>query len=289
MGVFAALIAALGWAIATRIYRFMGSLWSPLALTCIKSGVASVMFALWIHFAGGSFSTDSLAPVLWLVLSGAIGIGLGDTALFRALMQMGESRSLMIAETLAPAFVVIAAWFFLNEQLSLRQILGMVVVVAAVDMVVGLRRSSGGNALNRIGIGWATLSALCQAIGVIISRATFNSTDISAETSALWRLIGGLGIVVVLMAVSRVSLIPKSKPSGRQYGLLLCAIVLGTFVALWGLQLAIKLLPAGIAQTLLVTCALMAAMIAALKGERLRPVQWFGLLLGLPGVALVVM
>ena len=287
MGIVAALTAALGWAIATRIYRSMGSLWSPLVLTFIKSAVASVMFALWIFFAAGDFATGSPTAVVWLLVSGAIGIGLGDTALFRALMQMGESRSLMIAETLAPTFVVIAAWFFLNEQLSLQQIFGMVIVVAAVDMVVGLR-SNGGNALNRIGIGWATLSALCQAIGVIISRATFVNVDISAETSALWRLLGGVAIVVVLMAVGRVGLTPKSKPSGRQYWLLFSAIFLGTFVALWGLQLAIKLLPAGIAQTLLVTCALMAAVIAAIKGERLRPVQWFGLLLGLPGVALVV-
>ncbi|UTW44648.1 DMT family transporter [bacterium SCSIO 12696] len=288
MGVFAALIAALGWAIATRIYRAMGSLWPPLVLTCIKSGVASVMFAVWILVFGSGFGNNFGEAIVWLILSGAIGIGLGDTALFRALMQMGESRSLMIAETFAPAFVVIAAWFFLNEQLSVRQIIGMVVVVAAVDMVVGLRATNSGNVLNRVGIGWATLSALCQAIGVIISRAVFTTEDISAEASAFWRLLGGLAIVLLLMAVNRVSLVPKSRPSNRQYWLLFWAIVLGTFVALWGLQLAIKELPAGVAQTLLVTCALMAAVIAAIKGERLRPVQWFGLLLGLPGVALVV-
>lgn len=289
MGVIAALTAALCWALATRIYRGMGSFWSPLSLTFIKNIFAIGLFGMAILATGGGFISNSPEAVWWLILSGAIGIGIGDVSLFKALNTLGEARTLMVAETLAPILVVVIAWLTLSEQLSWLQLLGVLVIIFAVDMVVGFRSGRRKNNLNSKGLLWAMLAAACQAAGAVISRAAFTSSDISAEASALWRLLGGLSLVSVLLIVNRHSLKPKSTPTKYQWGSLLTAIVIGTFIAIWALQLSFKLLPAGIAQTLIVTCALMAALIAVFKGERLSPRQWFGLALGIPGVAMLVL
>ncbi|WIO74331.1 DMT family transporter [Porticoccaceae bacterium LTM1] len=289
MGVIAALTAALCWALATRIYRGMGAFWSPLSLTFIKNFIAIGLFGLAIFLSSGDFVSGSSEAVWWLILSGAIGIGIGDVSLFKALNTLGEARTLMVAETLAPILVVVIAWLALSEQLSWLQLFGVVVIIFAVDMVISFRSGRRNNSLNYKGLLWAMLAACCQATGAVISRAVFTSSDISAEASALWRLLGGLSLALILLIINRHSLKPKSALTKYQWGSLLAAIVIGTFIAIWALQLSFKLLPAGIAQTLIVTCALMAALIAAFKGERLSPKQWFGLVLGVPGVAMLVL
>lgn len=103
-------------------------------------------------------------------------------------------------------------------------------------------------------------------------------------TFLLLRFIG-----VLLILVPLVLLLKAPWPSGRQTRHIAIAGVLLQAGYLSGVWAAIKLgMPAGLSALIVGMQPILTAFAAPLLGERVRPVQWLGLLFGLGGVALVV-
>jgi drug/metabolite transporter (DMT)-like permease len=284
-GIFYALTAAAFWAIATRLYRDMSLYWTAASLALIKSLVSLGLFIAWFVISGKPLFDQESEVIIWLVVSGIIGIAIGDTALFMALYRMGERQTLLIAETAAPMFVLIAAFIMLAEQIALLQLAGIVLVILGVDWVIGLRKGTGH--FDGTGIGWAVLAALCQTFGVLISRLYLTETDITAEATALWRIAGACLALPLWLIYRGESLKPASATSLRVYLRLLAGILLGTFLGILFLQISISLLPAGIAQTLIATSILFATLFAAIRGEVVELRQWFGVIIAIVGVVLI--
>src|SRR5580698_10473467 len=88
---------------------------------------ATIFLTFWAFlFCHGAFgSTFQL-----LFISGAIGIGIGDVALFQALPLLGPSLTMMLTRCLAPPFAALIEWLWLGTKLSGMQILfGCVILV----------------------------------------------------------------------------------------------------------------------------------------------------------------
>lgn len=285
-GTLFALSAALFWAIATRIFRQMSVFWSPAGLATIKSVVSVALFLAWFAIAGIPFWQHETQTLLWLLGSGVIGIALGDTALFYALYRMGERQTLLVAETAAPILVVSLAFLLLAEAISARQLAGIVLIIFGVDWVIGLRQRTA--TFDGIGILWALLAAGCQAFGMLVSRTFLTTTEISAEETALWRLLGASIALPVWLVIRRQSLWPLAPVDLRTGTRLFIAIVLGTFLGILFLQLSVDLLPAGLAQALIATSIIFATIIGAVRGDLVDPRQWAGVIIAVGGVALIV-
>ena len=284
-GIFAALTAALFWAVATSLYRQMSSYWTPAGLATVKSGVSTLMFLIVFAVMGVEFWDHQTDTILWLVISGVIGIAIGDTAIFYALYRMTEREALIVAETAAPIFVVLAAYTFLAETLSYAQLAGVLLVVVGVDAVLGLRR---GEKFDALGIAFATLAAACQAFGMVVSRVFLTQTDITAEESAFWRLLGAVVVLPFWLLIRKESIRPAIKMNRTALWRLFVAIVLGTFLGILLLQLAVQKLPAGLAQALIVTSIIFATMIGYFRGDKITAGQWLGVGVAVAGVGLIV-
>lgn len=284
-GIACALSAAAFWAIATRLFKGMAAYWSAASLALIKSIVSLVLFLLWFGVAGMPLFDQELNVIGWLILSGVIGIAVGDTALFLALYQMGERQTLLVAETAAPVFVLLGAFTILSEHVAVLQLIGIVIVILGVDWVIGLRKGTGH--FDGRGVAWALLAALCHSFGVLVSRLFLVETDISAEATALWRIAGACLVLPVWLVVSRDTLLPAAPLTRVVVSRLFVGILLGTFLGILLLQFSIALLPAGIAQTLIATSALFTVIIAALLGEKVSARQWLGVITAVGGVALI--
>ncbi|MCP4275570.1 MAG: DMT family transporter, partial [Gammaproteobacteria bacterium] len=98
-GEIAALTTALCWAIAARLFRLLGRSFSPLAMNFWKGSISIVLLSIATQFFLPSVSLPPSAWY-WLLLSGAIGIGLGDTFFFQALNKIGDAQTMLVAETL---------------------------------------------------------------------------------------------------------------------------------------------------------------------------------------------
>ena len=209
-------------------------------------------------------------PYVLLLLSGMIGIGLGDTAYFSALNHLGPRRVLLM-ESVAPPIAALLAWIFLAEVLGLVAWLGILLTLVGVAWVISERVPDVNPQLAdpRRGVLLGLLAALGQAVGVVMSRAALTSTTIDPLWSTLLRLSGGVLMLTILLLARR-QVWSEMQPlrSPRLVSVVALAAVLGTYLALWLQQTALKFAPAGIAQSLMATSPLFILPIALWLGDR---------------------
>jgi len=299
-GVAAALGAALLWVLATRLFHGAGERLPPLRLNAAKGGIALLLFSASLPFLLPGSRLPSPTESAWLALSGVVGIGLGDTAYFRALAGLGTRRVLLLELLAAPSSLALA-WLVLGEALAPRAGLGLLLTLGGVGLAVNAGFPAEGRPALRGAVRWGLLAAACQGAGIVMARGAFREPGLEPALAAWIRL--GAGELVLLAVLGWLAWTSRrARPGagqatqqtpptpGRRRELLLrvgAAATLGTWLGIWLQQASLATLPAGVAQTLLSTAPLFALALAALAGRRARPAAWAGGALALAGVYLL--
>lgn len=267
----AALGAACLWAISSAIYGRLGQQISPLYLNLLKGAIAIALILVTLLVRGELLTEIATRNLQLLLLSGAIGIGLGDTAFFAALNCLGARRALLM-ETLAPPMTAIFALVFLQEALSSSVWIGIILTIFGVAWVVTERVSEQENYPIRLkaGIIYGAIAALALAIGGVLSRAALADTSISPLWAALLRLVAGVVSLLLWIPLNRQQqrFLPKLPSLSFVAGIGFAAFA-GTYLGIWLQQSAIKFTAVGIALTLTNTAPLFILPIAALSGEKI--------------------
>lgn len=288
-GGLAALTAAFLWALASIWFTDLGRHLAILEVNLLKGALALALLSATLLLGGGSLQNIPPEALSLLLVSGVVGITLGDSAYLQALQHLGPRRTLLLA-TLAPPMVGLIAWAFLDEALIWTAWLGIALTVAGVAWVI-LERSpldSPSGSLRR-GLWFGFLAALAQSAAIVLSRAALTRTNVDPLQSTILRLGAAVVVLVIWLLLRRRPLISRAAFAAqpRLWGLLAAASVVGTYLALWLQQISILLAPAGIVQTLLSTSPIFILPIAALQGERISPRAVLGVLLALGGVGLL--
>jgi drug/metabolite transporter (DMT)-like permease len=287
-GEIAGLSAALIWAIASSIYVGLGKQMPPLILNFTKSGIAIGFILLTLLLLGEAPELSGMS-VLLLGLSGAIGIGLGDTAFFASLNMLGARRALLF-EALSPSMAAILAGLFLNELLGLQTWIGIALTLGGVAWVVVERTPDEPRDRSHLwrGVGFGFLAALGQAGGAVLSRAALAGTPVSPLWSTLIRLMAGVLILLIWMLAKRQSLrVFQPLRSPRFLAILALTAFCGTYLAIWLQQTALKFTATGIAQALTSTSPLFVIPIAFWAGERVSVRAILGATIALAGIWLL--
>lgn len=286
MGVFAALGTALCWAIAARLFRGTGNAFSPLTMNFWKGFISIVILAVVIVVVRPSgYEPPTL---LWLLLSGFIGIGIGDTCFFKALKTIGDSQAVLVAETLAPLFTALFAMAFIGEWITWQQWVGIAVVLLSVDMVIKARRRNTTHVFATSGYLYGVGAAICQAVGAVVSRDILGSGEIDAASAAFLRLVGGMFFVVPLIMITRTRWLPVIPTHQRVWPAFLLATLLGTTAAIYLQMFAFAYAKAAVVQTLIATSALMSLGVAWVMGEKATKATLGWSVVALIGVGILV-
>ncbi|OKH25879.1 DMT family transporter [Chroogloeocystis siderophila] len=287
-GELAALSAACLWAVASVIYSRVGQTIHPLELNLFKGAIAVVLLLFTIFISGDVLPPLAFNDYLFFILSGMLGIGLGDSAFLTALKYLGARRTLLM-ETLAPPMTAILALLFLQEQLSFAAWCGIILTIVGIAWVLSERTPNIGTHhpthLLR-GISFGILAAIALATGAVLSRAVFATTTVSSLWAALLRLSGGLCILIPWVALKTRSSGLKL-PSRRAIAAIFIASFTGTYLGIWLQQTAIKLTAAGIALTLTNTSPLFVLPLAAAMGERISFRAIAGVAIAIAGIAVL--
>jgi drug/metabolite transporter (DMT)-like permease len=291
-GELAALTAALLWAASSVIYVLLGQTIPPLQLNFLKGIIAIAFLILTLFWLREVFPKFEVVPVTFLIISGVIGIGLGDTAYFSALNNLGARRTLLL-ETVAPPLGALLALIFLQEQLSVSAWCGILLTLLGVAWVISERIPLvlGKKPHPVIGIAWGMLAAIAQATGAVLSRHALVESTISPLWSTLLRLIGGTVVVFALLSLP----FPSAKPlpsklnfwSFRLLGTIALTAFVSTYFGIWLQQTSLKFAPTGIAQTLLATSPLFVLPIAAAMGEKISLRAFLGVFVAIAGIGLL--
>lgn len=291
-GEVAALAAACLWSIASVVYGLLGQRIPPMQLNLIKGIIAIALLLLTILISGELLPQLSVLPVCLLFLSGAVGIGWGDTAFLAAINYLGARRVLLLG-TLAPPITAIAATIFLQERLNVSAWCGILLTILGVAWVV-TERTPGGSEVDSThlwqGIGFALLAAITNAAGAILSRAAFANASISPLWAALLRLSAGVLTILVWAWFSRSKQMIFSDPYWQSRRVILAsffAAFCGTFLGIWLQQTAIKFTSVGIASTLLQTSPLFVIPIAVGMGEKVSLRAIAGVGIAIAGIGLL--
>ena len=290
MGVFAALGTALCWAIAARLFRGTGNAFSPLTMNFWKGLISIGILAVVLLFVQPvSLSTST---IVWLLISGFIGIGIGDTCFFKALQSIGDSQAVLVAETLAPLFTALFAMAFIGEWITWQQWVGVAVVLLSVDMVIKARKRSTTHVFATSGYLYGVAAALCQAIGAVVSRDILSTGDIDAASAAFLRLVGGMVFVVPFIAITKTRYMPvidyQNDSGKRVWPTFIMATLLGTTAAIYLQMFAFAYAKAAVVQTLIATSALMSLGVAWVLGEKATKATFMWSAVALIGVAILV-
>jgi drug/metabolite transporter (DMT)-like permease len=289
-GEFAALFTAFLWAIASTFFERAGKKIPSVELNLLKGLLGLVFLGVTVLLVGETFASLDARPILLLVVSGVVGIGLGDTFFFKALDALGPRRALLVS-SLTPAITALIALAFLHEALSGQAWAGMLITLAGIAWVITERpgKANSGLRFPLDGVLYALLFAVCQAVGAVLSRAALVETGVSSLQSTLIRLCSGLlvlaaWIILTKKPVGRWLRQPGAARVGMQS---ILATFLGTYLGMWLQQTAYKLTPVGIAQTLTSTSPLFILPIAALAQEKISVRAVLGAGVAMAGIVLL--
>lgn len=288
-GEIAALSAAVVWALATWIYSQFSHHFSAMQLNIVKGVAASGMMLVvmpWIEMPTMAISATHLAI---LAVSGIIGIAVGDSAYFASLKRIGANKTLLL-ESLAPPLSGVLALVALGSVLPLQSWLGVLLTTLAVTFVI-FQPDASGQQTNWSGVGFGLLASVCQASGVVISHYALVAGDLPPLLGSLIRLsVGVLAVAMVIVLFEQKPFSSMRKHLGQltksAFLWLLGAIFVGTFLALWLQQIALKHANPAIAQTLIATSPLFMLFIYMVKGEKVTAKSIIGTLAAVGGISL---
>ena len=133
IGILSAFGAALSWTYACFIWRSQTEKYQSIDINLVKNLIAFLIFLpTFINIS----DLNDLKSLLILLLSGIIGIGLGDTFYIKSLQVIGTRRTLSI-ETLSPLLAALSGEIFINENLAPRSYLGILII--SISLFILLR------------------------------------------------------------------------------------------------------------------------------------------------------
>lgn len=297
IGGFAALLAALLWAISAIIFRNLGKSIPPTELNLVKGCFAAILMLFTTLLMREAFPIIPLTALVLLIFSGVVGIGIGDTAYFESLNHLGSRIALLMA-MLAPSLTGAFAWVFLGESIAAAGCIGVGITFAGIIWVITEEQSTDqkNNINYRKGIQFGVISALAQAIGAVITRYALTSdlVIITALQLSIIRILAGILYLVLFLFLDRkshFSWLQKTNnhlfSNRRLIGMIVLVGFLGTYSAIWLQSLAIQYAPVAIAQTLLSTSPLFVLPIIALRGEKVSFRAVGGVILSLAGIIML--
>lgn len=288
-----ALTAALCWSFGGLLSTTPARTLGAVRFNRVRLVIVSMMLVATSLFSGGWTTLDWHAVKI-LILSAIIGVLIGDTCLYSTLKRLGPRRTGILFTANAP-FTVIIGYLFLHERLEPTTIGGCLLIMAGVVLAIFFGTGSGQKHLFEkvqgtlsAGISFGILSALCQAVAVIIARPIMASGVDAISASAL-------RVVVSALALTLFQLVYHRKGTGTGEPLTVKLIVQTGLSGLVGMALGMTFLlfalangSAGLVSTLSATSPVLILPILWLStGEKPAPGAWLGAFLAVIGAGCI--
>jgi drug/metabolite transporter (DMT)-like permease len=221
--------------------------------------LAALFLGLWAHTLGQGWGGGAFALFF---LSGVIGFGLGDYALFEALPRLGPRLSSLMINCLAAPFAALIEWLWLDTRLSAAQMFWGVLILSGVGLSLAPERGLPIPPRQRLtGILLGLAAGFGQGLGAVITRKAFAlaaaaGTPVDGGTAAYQRILGGLAFVTLPYLWHRLrrrwrqggetdsSLPPRERR--RAWAWVLANALAGPSVGVGFYQWALKTTPSGI-------------------------------------------
>ena len=288
----AAVGASMCWAMTGLLSQWPAQQLGALGFTWLRQSLVAVMLLAVVVVTGRWHGVEA-DDFLRLALSGFIGIFLGDTLLYFALLRLGPRRSGALFALNAP-LAALLGWMALGEDLTPPIIGGIMLTTLGVALaVLGRPGRSGQHRFERIegpvwiGVGFGILAAVGQALGSLIARPVM-ATGFDPLAASMIRV----GVAVLALSLL-ISLPFKAvKPQGRMTPKVVALSALSGLMAMgFGMTLLMFALQGGKVGVISTLSALSPVLILPViwlvTGMRPSATSWTGALVAVAGMALI--
>jgi len=289
----AALAAASCWAITGIISPVPAQQLGALAFNRLRQICIALLLLAYV-LVSGLWRDLQQEQILILLISGFIGIFLGDTLLFVCMNRLGPRRTGILFAMNAP-MAAILGWLVLHETIAALTLLGMALTLGGVALAIlfGKRKQQSHKFENTkgklwIGIAMGLGAALGQAVGSVLAKPVMAS-GVDPFVASMVRVGFAAVCLTALMQLPYDSLKQKA-PTTMPIAIMTVA---SGFIALaLGMSLMLYALSGGntgVVSTLSATTpVIILPLLWASTGERPAAGAWIGAALVVCGLALIV-
>ena len=289
---FIATLAALCWAVASLISADVTRTIGGLAFNRLRLFFVSVMLISYTFYMD-TWSTINQEFLITILLSGIIGIFLGDTLLFIGLQKIGPRRNNILFSLAAP-FTVILNIFFLNEIMSIINLIGCIIVFFGVVVAITYGNSRDKNHRWEIiegnlysGVIFGIGAALCQAIGLIMMKPILNMGADPIASASIRTTISCIFLAFTFFLNYEI-FNTKTSLSLKIIAQSIFSGFLGMALGMSLLLIALKYADAGIVATLSSTSPIMILFLIWLLTKKIPTIgAWIGTMLAIIGSGLI--
>jgi drug/metabolite transporter (DMT)-like permease len=198
----ATLLFATSSVAARRSIQHLGSANASMVRILLASTVLGIYAHLWGAGLGG-------VALPWFVLSGFIGFGICDTALFLALPMLGAQLASLMVQCLAAPIATLMEWIWLGTKIDSPKLMagGLILAGVAIALIPG-RGASPHPPLTPRAILLGVIAAAGQGIGAVLSRhgqmiARDSGHPVDGLSVAYQRILAGVAFTFVWWAWQR--------------------------------------------------------------------------------------
>lgn len=290
IGEFAALATAFCWAITASCFEVAGKKVGsgPLNLIRLVIGLFFLIIFTWIT-RGLPFPTDASGEAWkWLMISGFVGIVLGDLFLFEAFVRIGARISMLIYASVPPMSALLGL-IILKEDMTFAQIIGMIVTLIGIATVILVKDEGNKVKLSHpvVGILMAFGGAFFQAFGYIIGKLGLVNYNAFAATQI--RLIAGIiGFTLIFFIRRSWPAVFKAIKEKEAMKFMTVGSFFGPFLGISLSLMAVQYTNPGVASTLTsITPVLLIPIAIFIKKEKVHFKEVCGALIAIAGVAII--
>ena len=254
---------AFSWTATALLSEFGSKRLGNLTLNVLRMALA-LLFSLVLFgvVTGNALPTGISADACgWMLLSGVVGYVIGDYCLFQCYIIIG-SRYGQLFMTLAPLSAALMAWVTLGQQMTAMSVVAMLVTLFGIGISV-LGRGEHHKVSLRLplnGVLFAIGAALCQGIGLVLSKIGMDHYDPSSTmpewlipfSANFYRCVAGI-IGFLILHYFRDGMAPLREAMHDKKGLSVATAttIFGPFVGVGFSLMAVQYTAAGIASTLM--------------------------------------
>ena len=256
---------AFSWTATALLSEFGSKRMGNLTLNLTRMVITLVFSAVLFWLVGGTPlpAGASTEAYLWMMLSGLVGYVIGDFCLFQCYIIIG-SKFGQLFMTLAPIAAAVTAWFTLGEQLRPQSMLAMLVTLAGIAISVLGRGDHHKLSLKLplAGVLFAIGAAVCQGVGLVLSKIGMNHYEVSLTTSMepwllpfhanFFRCVAGvIGFSLLMWFTEGFKPLQKGVRDRKGMAAAVLTTIFGPFVGVGCSLLAVQYTAAGVASTLM--------------------------------------
>ena len=293
LGEIAAIITAISWSISAVVFTKASEQIKTIQLNLDRLIIAFVFITLTLILTNNKFEVN-LTQVIYLSISGLIGLSIGDTFLFRSFPLIGPRLSFMMM-ALSPVFSTIFSLLIFKDNISFINIFGICLTIIGIISVIIFRNLNRDSQVEVFkfsikGIMYALIASLSQAFGLMFAKFANLEHSIDSFLATDIRILAAIIFLLPLSLIFKRYELPIKFYKNKNHLLKLSILgaILGPYIGITLSFYAIKNSSLGVASTLLATTPLMIIPFSIFYfKEKLNAVSIIGALIAVAGIGLI--